>query len=73
MDDQNAMFLLRGLHAYVMDYPGAGLDHMTVADVAEDLAMSMDVTTHEADRMRREIASMLDLEGLTESDADSAA
>jgi DNA-binding transcriptional ArsR family regulator len=55
MTDEEAVKLLRLLHQYVMEYRDVLLRHMTVSELAEDLAMSMDTTTDEADKLRREI------------------
>lgn len=52
MSDQEALELLRLLAKYVTEYPESSASAMSVADVAEDLAMSMDVTTTEADELR---------------------
>lgn len=53
MDDHESRELLRRLHKYVMYY--APDVPQTIPALAEDLAMSMNVTTDEDDRMRREI------------------
>lgn len=52
MTDAQALELLRLLHVYVTLYDNR---EMTISEVAEDLAMSMDVTTDEADRIRQVI------------------
>lgn len=59
MTDQEALELLRLIHLYVLG-SSVGLDpDFTIYDMAEDLAMSMDVTSDEADRLRREIEEAL--------------
>lgn len=57
MDDTEAMQLLRLLHKYVTDHDIRTDD--TIADVADDLAMSMDVTTDEADNIRKELGNQV--------------
>lgn len=58
MTDAQATELLRLLHAYVTEY-GSCSNDVTISDVAEDLAMSMDETSDEADRLRRDIEGAL--------------
>lgn len=56
MTDKQALELLRLLHAYVTEYGSFGsCEDMRLSECAEDLAMSMDETTDEADQLRREI------------------
>jgi hypothetical protein len=57
MTDQECVDMLRLLHSYVVEY-GSSAD-MKISEMAEDLAMSMDVTTNEADRLRRWIEEAL--------------
>lgn len=56
MTDREAEQLLQLLALYVTDYPESGSSAMSVEDVAEDLAQSMDETSFEADRCYRVIA-----------------
>jgi hypothetical protein len=56
MSDAEALALLRGLHTYVVEYGG---DDLRMSELAADLAMSMDVTSDEADSLRREIEERL--------------
>lgn len=53
MTDDEARQLLKMLHKYIMFY--APDIPQTIPAMAADLAMSMDVTTDEDDKMRREI------------------
>lgn len=56
MTDEQAMTLLRLLHQYVIEYPdGAGGRDLSVMEVAEDLARSMDEHSTEAQQLRTEI------------------
>lgn len=57
MTDHEALELLRLLHKYVEAY-GEGED-LPISELAGDLAMSMDVTTDEADNLRREIEAAI--------------
>lgn len=57
MTDAECEELLRLLHKYVTEY--GSCSNMTVSEMAEDLAMSMDVTTDAADQYRREIEAIL--------------
>jgi len=50
--DHDARSLLVFLHRYVTAYPDVS---DSISDLAGDLAMSLDTTTDEDDRMRREI------------------
>lgn len=53
MTDNQCVELLRLLHKYVTEYNDC-VD-MPISEMAQDLAMSMDRTTVEADQLRREI------------------
>jgi hypothetical protein len=57
MSDQEALELLRLLHKYVTKY--GHVDDMPISELAADLAMSMDVTTDEADELRQDIEGIL--------------
>jgi hypothetical protein len=57
LTDKECVELLRLLHKYVSEY-GDSAD-MTISEMAEDLAMSMDETTDEADQLRVEIVARL--------------
>lgn len=50
--------LLRLLHIYVTEN-AVDMHDMSITEVAEDLAMSLDTTTDEDDRRRREIEQAL--------------
>jgi len=50
MTDDEAVVLMRLLYRYVYAYGGSV--EMTIQEMADDLAMSMDVTTDEADELR---------------------
>lgn len=57
MTDYEALELLRLLHKYVFEEVP---DHdMQISELASDLAMSMDMTTDEADNLRKEIEEAL--------------
>lgn len=51
MNDEECIKLLRLLLKYFEEYTESDTS-MTVANLAEDLAMSMDITTDEADHIR---------------------
>lgn len=55
--DEECLAFLRLLHKYVTEYGDCA--DMQLSDLAEDLAMSMDHTTDEADRLRVEITTAL--------------
>jgi hypothetical protein len=57
MSDAECLQALKLLHKYVTEYDSCA--NMSLTDYAEDLAMSMDETTDEADNLRREIESVL--------------
>jgi len=57
MTDKEILELLRLVYKYVSEY-GDSQD-MTISEMVEDLAMSMDETTDEADRLRVEIVGRL--------------
>ena len=57
MTDQEALEFLRLLYKYVTEY--SSCTDMHISEMAEDLAMSMDVTSNEADRLRREIEGIV--------------
>lgn len=57
MSDAEALELLRLLHKYVTSDPIG--DDLYISELASDLAMSLDVITDEADRLRREIEEHL--------------
>lgn len=50
--------LLELLHKYVTEY-SSGSPNMEISELAEDLAMSMDVTTDRADFLRSEIERLV--------------
>lgn len=58
LDDTQARELLRLLHVYVVEN-AADMHDMSISELAEDLAMSLDVTTDEDDMRRREIEEAL--------------
>lgn len=53
MTDDEALQLLRLLHKYLETFNESS--SIPVVELADDLAMGMDETTDEADRLRREI------------------
>ena len=55
MSDREALDLLRLLYRYVYFAGDQPSDDITISALAEDLAMSMDETSEEADQLRREI------------------
>lgn len=55
MTDEECVALLRLMHKYVTEFDSC--TDMSISDMAEDLAMSMDVTTDEADMLRQEITA----------------
>lgn len=57
MNDFEALALLRLLHKYVEEFGSS--TNMTISELAEDLAMSMDETIDEADFLRAEIERMV--------------
>lgn len=59
--DRDCEELLQLLHKYLHDTDTlqGGLEDLTITALAEDLAMSMDYTTDNADRYRREIEEAL--------------
>lgn len=57
MTDHEALTLLQLLAKYVTEYDSCA--DMKISEMAEDLAMSMDVTTEEADELRRTIEGAL--------------
>lgn len=59
--DKNAEELLILLEAYVTEYESCA--DMKISEVAEDLAMSMDVTTDRADSALRNIEGVVLNEG----------
>jgi hypothetical protein len=58
MDDRQSRELLRLLHMYVQAY-AADMHDMSITELAGDLAMSLNTTTDEDDRMRRYIEEAL--------------
>jgi len=55
--DREALDLLRLLHQYIVEFqPDIPV---TIPALAEDLAMLMDVTSDEADQLRRDIEEIL--------------
>lgn len=58
MTDAQTLSLLRKLHHYVSEF--GSCSDMKLSEVAEDIAMSMEVTTDEADRLRVEICKIVE-------------
>lgn len=57
MTDKECLELLRLLKKYAEECSAGG--DITLVELADDLAMSMDPTTDEADQLRQEIAGLL--------------
>jgi hypothetical protein len=51
--DEEAKKLLQLLDNYMIEFSEAPSTEYTVADLVDDLAMSLDVTDNESDRIRR--------------------
>jgi hypothetical protein len=53
MTDENAKKLLQLLNGYLNDHHDGDHKETTIADLVDDLAMSMDHTDDESDQIRR--------------------
>lgn len=56
MTDKDCLYLLRLLWEYVKE---GSYEDCSISELAEDLAMSMDETSEEADQLRQEICFVL--------------